>query len=130
MKLLTSVPGVAAVSALVKALRDEDEEPRNCAAQSPKKIDPEAAKEAGVFGHREKTTHAATLIVVVTLALSPATAAPPTDYPRSVSLSADTPEPAYVRLRLAAADRAELVVHEWAPPQRAAGKPVILFVHG
>ena len=23
-----------------------------------------------------------------------------------------------------------MVVHEWAPPQRAAGKPVILFVHG
>src|SRR5439155_6168516 len=64
------------------------------------------------------------------IVLSQAALARSADYPRSVPLPRDTPEPAYERLKVAASDRTELVVHEWAPLKIAAGKPVILFVHG
>src|SRR6266446_8933111 len=70
------------------------------------------------------------LITAGAISLSQAAAAQAADYPRSVPLRTGTPEPRYERLKVSTGDGIQLVVHEWAPPQVLAGKPVILFVHG
>jgi alpha-beta hydrolase superfamily lysophospholipase len=51
-------------------------------------------------------------------------------YPRTVPLPPGAPEPKYSRLEVRAGDDTKLVVHEWAPPQPAPGKPVVVFLHG
>jgi alpha-beta hydrolase superfamily lysophospholipase len=51
-------------------------------------------------------------------------------YPRTVPLPRDCPEPRYARMEVAARDGLKLTVHEWAPPQLVAGKPVVLLIHG
>jgi alpha-beta hydrolase superfamily lysophospholipase len=51
-------------------------------------------------------------------------------YPRSIPLPPGCPEPALTREKVASRDGTPLTVYEWAPPKAAAGKPVVLFLHG
>jgi alpha-beta hydrolase superfamily lysophospholipase len=51
-------------------------------------------------------------------------------YPLSIPTRPGQESPVYRRGFVNAADAARLCVHEWSPPGRAAGRPVILFVHG
>jgi len=51
-------------------------------------------------------------------------------YPISIPTPPGKPGPVYQRYQLAARDGIKLTVHEWAPPRRPVGKPVVLFIHG
>jgi alpha-beta hydrolase superfamily lysophospholipase len=51
-------------------------------------------------------------------------------YPLSIPAPKDYAAPGVKRHSVLARDGTKLVVHEWAPPQTAAAKSVILFVHG
>jgi alpha-beta hydrolase superfamily lysophospholipase len=53
-----------------------------------------------------------------------------TEYPRSIPVAPGTPAPVYHRLEAAARDGIKLIVHEWTPAQRDAGRPVAMFIHG
>jgi alpha-beta hydrolase superfamily lysophospholipase len=50
-------------------------------------------------------------------------------YPQSIPVPAGTPAPVCKRLEACGRDGVKLAVHEWAPP-KAAGKPVVVFLHG
>jgi alpha-beta hydrolase superfamily lysophospholipase len=51
-------------------------------------------------------------------------------YPVSIPTPKGEADPSYQQLSVSARDSTKLVVHEWAPPKPAAGKPVIVFLHG
>jgi acylglycerol lipase len=51
-------------------------------------------------------------------------------YPVSVPVPHGSPNPVYKQFDVSARDGLKLVVHEWRPAKKFAGKPVILFVHG
>src|SRR5579885_2484486 len=51
-------------------------------------------------------------------------------YPLSAPPLPGTPPSKYQRLEAAGRDGTTLIVHEWAPARAAAGKPVIVFLHG
>jgi alpha-beta hydrolase superfamily lysophospholipase len=48
----------------------------------------------------------------------------------SIPVPGGCPAPVYKRAQLTGRDGVKIVVHEWAPPRPAAGKPVALFLHG
>src|SRR5271156_3213580 len=54
----------------------------------------------------------------------------PKPYPRSVAPPENFPEIADAPRTVIAPDGIKLVVHEWAPPNVAAERPVVLFIHG
>jgi alpha-beta hydrolase superfamily lysophospholipase len=51
-------------------------------------------------------------------------------YPTSIPVPTGSPPPVYRRLEVRARDNLKLLVHEWAPRELVAGKPVALFLHG
>ena len=51
-------------------------------------------------------------------------------YPLSIPVPPGSPPPVYRRLEVRARDDLKLLVHEWAPREVVAGKPVALFIHG
>ena len=59
-----------------------------------------------------------------------AAAQAPCAYPLSITVPKGLPAPVYDRLEIVARDGVRLVVHRWTPPNIAADKPVVLFVHG
>jgi alpha-beta hydrolase superfamily lysophospholipase len=66
----------------------------------------------------------------VALVLGAMAAAARADYPVSVPVTPGTSPPAYQRLAVTARDGATLAIHEWAPPTRVPGRPVLLLLHG
>lgn len=51
-------------------------------------------------------------------------------YPRSIPLPPGCPEPRSQQVPVTSRDGTRLVVHEWSPPQPAAGRSVVLLIHG
>lgn len=51
-------------------------------------------------------------------------------YPLSIPVPRGAAAPVYKRLAATTRDGIKLIVHEWAPPRRAEGTPVALFLHG
>jgi alpha-beta hydrolase superfamily lysophospholipase len=51
-------------------------------------------------------------------------------YPLSIPVPRGAAAPVYKRLAVTTRDGIQLIVHEWAPPRRAEGIPVALFLHG
>lgn len=68
--------------------------------------------------------------VVVAAVLSGFVVPARADYPLSIPVPPGKPAPLYQRYQVAARDGLKLMVHDWAPPRRQAGHPVVLFVHG
>jgi alpha-beta hydrolase superfamily lysophospholipase len=52
------------------------------------------------------------------------------EYPLSIPVPPGKPTPVAQHYQVAARDGIKLAVHEWAPVQRQAGQPVVLFLHG
>jgi lysophospholipase len=70
------------------------------------------------------------LLVWVTVPLNATTLCAQGLYPLSIATPRGSPAPRYQQLSVSARDGTKLVVHEWAPPNGPAGKPVVLFLHG
>jgi lysophospholipase len=68
--------------------------------------------------------------LLVGVAVSVAAARAQEGYPLSAPPLAGAPKSRYQRLEVSGRDGTTLVVHEWAPAKAAAGKPVVLFLHG
>lgn len=56
--------------------------------------------------------------------------AAPRPYPRSVPYPANFPPIPDTPQTITAADRTELVLHEWTPPQVGEERPIVLLIHG
>ncbi len=73
---------------------------------------------------------ATVLLAGVALLLSAAPGFAQGRYPLSIPTPKGSPEPVYRQLSTRGRDGVKLVVHEWAPVRVAAGRPVVLFLHG